>query len=105
MNRILRQVVEGLALCPAAVCHQIQKRPVHAAIFGEFGVKRRRHRFPLTDGDRIVAFGRDYFDSGTDAFDPGRADKNHLYRGLAEFALTDRAVHLAAIGIAADSDI
>ena len=64
MNRILRQVVEGLALCPAAVCHQIQKRPVHAAIFGKFRVKRRRHRFPLTDGDRIIAFGRDYFDSG-----------------------------------------
>ena len=65
-----------------------KKRAVHAAIFGKFRVKRRRHRFPLTDGDRIVAFGRDHFDSGTDAFDLGRADEDHLDRGLAEFALS-----------------
>ena len=69
-----------MALLLVSVSDQIQKGSMDAGIFGKFGMKRRCHGFSLPYGYGIVAFGRDDFDSRTDALNPGGADKHHLNR-------------------------
>jgi len=76
-----------------------------AGVFAEFRMESCGHYFSLADGDRIVAFGGDDFDSGADAFDLGGADEDHLDRLIAQSALADRTVDLAAVGVAADADV
>ena len=66
--------------------------------------------FSLPDDDGIVAFGGQHFDSRPHALDLGRADEDHLDRRLAQrfidkSALTDGAVNLAPIGVAANANI
>jgi hypothetical protein len=53
---------------------------VDAGIFGEFGMESCGHYASLPDGDRIPAFGGDYFDRWAYPLDPGGADEDHFER-------------------------
>ena len=61
-----------------SVVQQIQKRPMDPSVFGKLGVKSRRHCFSLPYCHGVLAFGRDDFDSGSDAFDFRGADEHHF---------------------------
>ena len=76
-----------------------------AGIVGEFRVEGGGHGSALTDRYGIGALGRDDFDTCSDVLDFGGADEDHFQRRAAEKTLADRAVDLAAIGIAADANI
>src|SRR5271165_6747675 len=78
---------------------------MQASVIAEFGMESGGHHCSLPHGNGIVALGGDYFDSGADALDFGGADEDHLQRLIAESALADRAVDLAAVGVAADADV
>jgi hypothetical protein len=78
---------------------------MYASVGGKFGMECRGHHSSLTDGYWIAALGRDYFDSGTDAFYLGSANENHLERIISESAFADGTVDLAAVGVAADADV
>jgi len=78
---------------------------MHASIVAEFGVERCGHDFSLPDSYGIISLGGDYFDCGADAFDFGGADEDHFDRLFTQSALADRAINLAAVGVAADTDI
>ena len=51
-----------------------------AGVFGEFGVEGCGHRSSLPDcyRDVMFAFGGDHFYAGSQVFDSGGADENHL---------------------------
>jgi hypothetical protein len=93
------------ALSAAAAGNEIEECPMHAGIVGELGMERSCHHSSLPHGDRIVAFGRDDFDPWPDALDLRRADEHHFDGRPAEAAFTDGAVHLPAVGVAADADV
>jgi len=77
------------------------------------------HRSSLPDYNRIAAFSREGLDAIADVNDLWSADKNHFERRFPqssvvriagpvareESALTDRAVDLASVGVAADADV
>jgi len=84
---------------------QIEKGLVDASVVGEFGVEGGGHGSSLADRDGIGAFRSEDFDAFADVLDFGGADKDHFQRRTAEKTFADRAVDLAAIGIAADPDI
>src|SRR5271166_1627609 len=68
-------------------------------------MERRGQRFALADQNRIFAFGCDHFDACAYAFDFGSADEYHFYGLVEKSSLTDRAVDLASVGVAADRDV
>ena len=76
-----------------------------AGISREFGVEGGGHGSSLPNGDGVFAFGGDYFYTFANVLDFGSADKDHFQRRSAEQAFADGAVDLAAIGIAADTDV
>src|SRR5580700_10554811 len=76
-----------------------------AGVVAEFRMERGGHRSSLADRDRVVAFGGDDFDAGAEALDFRSANEDHLEWGVAELAGADRAVDLAAIGVAADANV
>ena len=78
---------------------------MHAGVFAQFGMKSCSHYFSLPDCDGIAAFGGDYFYSGADALYLGCADEDHFDRLFTQSAFPDRAVDLAAVGVAADADV
>jgi len=78
---------------------------VDAGIVGEFGVKRGGHGFSLADGDRIGAFGGEDFYAFADVFDFRGAYEDHFQRGNSKQTFADRAVNLAAVGVAPDADV
>ncbi len=85
---------------------------MEAGVVGEFGVEGGGHGASLANGDgRVVfAFGGDHLDAFSDVLDFGGADEDH-FDGLGgleaseKFAFADRAVDLAAVGIAPDADV
>jgi hypothetical protein len=78
---------------------------VDAGIVGEFGVKRGGHGFSLADSDRIGAFGGEDFYAFSDVFDFRGAYEDHFQRGVPEQTFADRAVNLASVGVASDTDV
>ena len=94
-----------LAVRAISVAYEIQKGAMNAKVIGELRMKRCRHRLTLAYCDRIISFGGDHFHPRSQALDFGSADEDHLERSIAELAGTNRAVDLAAVGIAADPDV
>ncbi len=76
-----------------------------ARILAEFGMEGCCHDSSLPHGDWIVTLGGDDFYPGADAFDFRGADKNHFDGFFTEPAFADGAVDLAAVGVAANSDV
>src|SRR5689334_20221912 len=68
-------------------------------------MKRRSHGLALTDHHRIVTLGGKNFDARADPLDFGCADEDHFDGCITEEALTDRAVDLASVRVAADIDV
>lgn len=94
-----------LAGLDVSVVHQFEEGSVHSSIFAQFRMERRGHGPALSDCDRVLPFGSDDFDVGTDSFDLRRSDKNHLERGSLERALADRTIDLTAVGVTSDADV
>src|SRR5438067_7621042 len=63
------------------------------------------HGVALADGDRVCAVRGDDLYSWPDALDLRRADENHLCRLTEEIAFPNRAVDLAAVSVAPDSNV
>ena len=71
----------------------------------QFGMEGGGHGLTLAHNDGVLPFCGEHFDLRTDALDFGGADENHLDRGLAEQAFPYGALELAAIGVAANTDV
>jgi len=78
---------------------------MHASVFAEFWMKSCGHNFSLAHGDRIVAFGGNYFYVWANALDFRRANEDHFDRLIPQSTFADRAVDLPAVGIAANADV
>ncbi len=86
---------------------------MHTGIVGEFRMEGRSHHSSLPDSDGISAFGGKDLDAFSHMGNFGRADENHFEWGFIQFslkvakklALTDGAVDLASVGVAADADV
>src|SRR5438105_206938 len=65
----------------------------------------RSHGLSLPHRNRIIAVGGDHLDFRTDALNLRRSDEDHFGRRSQEFSFTDRAVNLASISIAADTNV
>jgi len=76
-----------------------------AGVVGKLGMKSGSHDSSLSDGDRIVAFRGEHFDSRADAFYFGGANEHHFDGFVTQSALADRAVDLSAVGVAANADV
>jgi len=86
---------------------------MHARIVRKLGVERRGHSTSLPDDDRICSFGGEHLDAFADFLNFWCTDENHFDRRFGtlafeiaqEFSLTDRAVDLPSVRIAADADV
>jgi len=63
------------------------------------------HGLALADDHRIVALGGQNFHTFANALDLWRPDENHFDGGIAKQALSDGAVDLASVGVAANADV
>jgi len=86
---------------------------VNAGIVGKFRVERSGHRSSLLNGDWIRAFSGKDFDAFADVRNLWGTDEDHFQRRFLllvletaeEFAVANRAVDLASVGVAADADV
>src|SRR5580658_2655225 len=68
-------------------------------------MERRCHNFSRPHGDWVLAFGGNYFNFATDAFNFWRADENHFRRLVQKFTLANGALHLPAVSIASNGNV
>src|SRR5215470_4438195 len=63
------------------------------------------HGLPLPNSDGVIALGGDHLDARPNALNFGSADEDHFQGGIRKRSTADRAVDLAAVGVAANTDI
>src|SRR4029077_5422958 len=88
-----------------AVANHVEEGAMHPGIVRKFGMVCGSPASSLPDCDGITALGGNYFYVRSHALNFGGTDKNHLQRGVSQFAGADGAVDLASVGVASNSDV